>query len=52
MTMTKEGFEHLSTLEKRELIKRIYDLRVRIEKLEKRNSETHWRLNPGRKDSE
>lgn len=49
MTMTKEEFEHLSTLEKRELIERIYNLRIRIEKIEKHNSEMSWRLNPGRK---
>lgn len=46
MVMTKEEFEQLLTLEKRELIERIYNLRVRIEELEKHNTEMHWRLSP------
>jgi len=46
--MTEDEFNQLSKLEKQELIAVVRDLCSRIEKLEVRNSEMSWRLNPGR----
>jgi hypothetical protein len=46
--MTKDEFNQLSKLEKQELITIVRNLCSRIEKLEERNSEMSWRLNPDR----
>ncbi len=46
--MTKEEFDQLMTLEKRDLIIEIWKLRDRVVKLEEHNTEMGWRLNPDR----
>jgi hypothetical protein len=46
--MTREEFERLMTLEKRDLIVEIWKLRDRVAKLEEHNSEMFWRLSPDR----
>ena len=46
--MTKEEFEQLMTLEKRDLIIKIWNLRGRVAELEKQNIEMSWRNNPDR----
>ena len=46
--MTKEEFEQLMTLEKRDLIIKIWNLRDRVAELEKQNIEMSWRDNPDR----
>ena len=46
--MTKEEFEQLMTLEKRDLIIKIWNLRGRVAELEKQNIEMSWRDNPDR----
>jgi hypothetical protein len=40
--MTKEEFDELMTLEKRDLIVEIWKLRDRVAKLEERNSDMRW----------
>jgi len=46
--MTKEEFDQLMTLEKRDLIIKIWHLKDRVAQLEERNSDMGWRLNPDR----
>jgi len=46
--MTKEEFEQLMTLEKRDLIIKIWNLRDRVAELEKQNIEMSWSDNPDR----
>jgi hypothetical protein len=46
--MTKEEFNQLMTLEKRDLIVKIWNLRDRVAELEKQNIEMSWRDNPDR----
>lgn len=46
--MTEQEFNLLMELDKRELIKKIWNLQNRIVKLEKQNSDMGWELNPDR----
>jgi hypothetical protein len=46
--MTEQEFDKLMKMNKRELITIVRNLCSRIEKLEERNSEMSWRLNPDR----
>jgi hypothetical protein len=46
--MTKEEFNQLMTLEKRDLIVKIWNLRDRVAELEKQNIDMGWQLNPDR----
>jgi hypothetical protein len=46
--MTQEEFDQLMTLEKRDLIIKIWHLQDRVAKLEEHNSDMGWRLNPDR----
>jgi hypothetical protein len=46
--MTQEEFDKLMTLEKRDLIIEIWKLQGRVAKLEERNTEMGWSLNPDR----
>jgi hypothetical protein len=46
--MTKEEFDQLMTLEKRDLIVKIWNLRDRVAELEKQNIDMGWQLNPDR----
>jgi hypothetical protein len=46
--MTKEEFDQLMALEKRDLIIEIWKLRDRVVKLEEHNTEMGWQLNPDR----
>ena len=46
--MNKEQFDQLMTLEKRDLIIKIWNLRNRVAELEKQNTDMSWRDNPDR----
>lgn len=46
--MTLEEFDRLMTLEKRDLIIKIWHLQGRVAQLEEHNTEMGWRLNPDR----
>jgi hypothetical protein len=46
--MTREEFDQLMTLEKRDLIIKIWHLQDRVTQLEEHNTEMGWRLNPDR----
>lgn len=46
--MTREDYDELMKLEKRDLIIKIWQLEGRVEKLEKQNSDMGWQLSPDR----
>ena len=46
--MTQEEFDQLMTLEKQDLIIKIWHLQDRVAQLEEQNTEMGWRLNPDR----
>lgn len=46
--MTREDYDELMKLEKRDLIVKIWQLEGRVEKLEKQNSDMGWQLSPDR----
>jgi hypothetical protein len=46
--MTKEEFDQLMTLEKRDLIIKIWHLQDRVAQLEEHNTEMGWQTSPDR----
>ena len=48
ITMTEQEFERLMKMSKRDLVMEIWQLQNRVAKLEERNTEMGWRLNPDR----
>lgn len=46
--MTQEEFDQLMTLEKRDLVIKIWKLQDRVAQLQEQNIDMGWRLNPDR----
>ncbi len=46
--MTEKEFDRLMQLDKKDLVREIWQLQNRVAKLEKQNSDMSWSLNPDR----